>query len=73
MPAGNTPALHLATDGFLSCPLSVATTGYLYCPSRGGGDSSKGGFKNFDVHMYRLKQEDDDILSVILASIEYLQ
>jgi hypothetical protein len=62
---------HLATDGFLSCVKSIATAGYLYCP--GGGGGKRGGFQQFDTHMYRLRQEDDDVLAVILAASKYLQ
>lgn len=59
---------HLATDGFLNCTKALATAGYLYCPAKRGGSSKRGGVNPFDVHAYRLKQEDEDVLAVIMAA-----
>lgn len=67
------PGCDLATDGFLNCPLSMATVGYLICPVKpGGGGRSKKGWANLDRHALRLAQEDEDILAVILASVNLI-
>lgn len=69
----NQPALALATDGYLDCPLAKATVGHLICPALGGGDSSKrGGFNPGSIHGIRLKQEDEDILAIILSSVNLI-
>jgi hypothetical protein len=70
-------SLHLATEGFLNSPLSRSTIGHLYIPAAvapplpdNGGDSSKRRWRTKEG--LRLQQEDDDILMIIIQSVDKL-